>query len=179
MFSDLSILIFSVSISIFVSGLCSLMEAALYAVPVGYIKHKAEQGSKAGIILQGFKTDMSQPIAAILILNTIAHTAGASVAGWAVGEMFGSDSLAIFSIIFTLAILYFSEILPKLVGVVYSKYVSSLIAYPLLVLIFILKHLSGFLRVYLSVLKKEQIMSLVCLIKKYYLWLLLVKKKVL
>jgi CBS domain containing-hemolysin-like protein len=133
----LIILLSAIGVSVFVSALCSLMEAALYAVPLAYVKNEAKTGSRSGKILDEFRDDIGKPIAAILICNTIAHTAGASVAGWAVGEMFGSDYLVIFSIIFTLVILYFSEILPKLIGVVYCKQVSTLIAIPLKTLVWV------------------------------------------
>jgi CBS domain containing-hemolysin-like protein len=90
----------SVAFSILFSSSCSLMEAALYA---------------------------GRPIAGILILNTTANTAGASVAGWAAGEAFGSEALLPFSVIFTLVILLFCEILPKKIGVSYCKIVAPLI----------------------------------------------------
>lgn len=107
------------------------MEASLYAVPQAFVKHEAERGTRAAKILLRFKRDIGKPIATILIINTVANTAGASVAGWAAGKVFGSQYLAIFSALFTLVILYFSEIIPKLVGVMYSKRVALAIALPL------------------------------------------------
>ena len=111
------------------------MEAALYAVPVGYVKHLSEEGSAAGRILSGFKDDMRHPISAILIFNTLANTTGASIAGWAFAEHFGSSWLGGFSAAFTLAILYGSEIIPKMIGVTYCRSVSQIIALPLFVMI--------------------------------------------
>ena len=133
-----TVLIISVVSSIAISACCSLMEAALYAVPKGFIRHKVEAGSKAAALLMNLKEDVGKPIAAILILNTVANTAGASVAGWAVASIFGSNVLAVFSIIFTLCILYCSEITPKLIGVVYCKQVSMLVARPLKVIVVLL-----------------------------------------
>jgi len=133
-----TVLIISVVSSIAISACCSLMEAALYAVPKGFIRHKVEAGSKAAALLMNLKEDVGKPIAAILILNTVANTAGASVAGWAVASIFGSNVLAVFSIIFTLCILYCSEITPKLIGVVYCKQVSMLVARPLKVIVALL-----------------------------------------
>ncbi len=131
----LVIFLVALVVSIGVSFFCSLMEAALYAVSLPYVKHRAESGHRAGKLLLQFKEDMGKPIAAILILNTVAHTAGASVAGWSVGELFGSAALLPFSIIYTLVVLYFSEILPKLIGVVQSKFVATAAAAPLAILI--------------------------------------------
>lgn len=137
----LSILVISVLVSLIVSALCSLMEAALYAVPLGYVKHLSESGSRIGRILSGFKDDIGRPISAILILNTVAHTLGAAIAGAAAAEVFGKEIMVAFSLIFTLLILYLSEIVPKVVGVVYCKRVASLMAYPLMSLVFLLSPL--------------------------------------
>ncbi|MCB0318324.1 MAG: HlyC/CorC family transporter [Bdellovibrionales bacterium] len=135
----LSVFIIAVLGSVFISAFCSLMEAALYAVPIAHAKSLAENGSKSGRLLLRFKEDMAAPVAAILILNTLSNTFGASIAGWAAGVVFGSKYLAFFSAAFTLTILYLSEILPKTIGVIYSKQVAGYIAYPLSILILLLK----------------------------------------
>ena len=67
---------------------------------------------------------MEQPIAAILILNTAANTAGAAIAGSQARLLFGEASLIAFSALFTLAVLFFAEIIPKVIGVVYNQPVS-------------------------------------------------------
>ena len=85
------------------------------------------------------KENIDQPITAILTLNTIANTIGAAVAGAAAVAVFGQESLIWFSLCFTLAILLFSEILPKTVGVVYAKQLGPIITLPLHVMIVILK----------------------------------------
>ncbi|RMG43014.1 MAG: HlyC/CorC family transporter [Candidatus Dadabacteria bacterium] len=132
------ILIISVAISVIVSASCSLMEASLYAVPVAHVRHLAKSESLVGKLLLQLKEEVSRPIAAILILNTIANTAGASVAGWAVGELYGQHVLAVFSVLFILTILFFSEIIPKTVGVVYCREVAKATAVPLYLLVRIL-----------------------------------------
>ena len=65
--------------------------------------------------------DVDAPIAGILSLNTIAHTVGAALAGAAAAEVLGEPWLPYFSVIFTLVILMFSEIIPKTIGVVYAR----------------------------------------------------------
>lgn len=123
------------------------MEAALYAVPLSHVRVLAETGSKSGIILLRFKNDMGTPIAAILILNTIANTGGASIAGWAGAALFSEGVLILFSCCFVLAILYLSEIVPKIIGVSYSKVVATAVATPLYYLIKLLGPLVAFSRV--------------------------------
>lgn len=113
------------------------MEAALYAVPVGYLRHTAEEGSKLAKQLLLLKENVSKPITAILIFNTVGNTAGAAVAGFAFAEVFGQGYLFFFSLFFTLAILYLSEILPKMIGVVFCRPLSLFIVYPLKFMIFV------------------------------------------
>ncbi|MCB0340439.1 MAG: DUF21 domain-containing protein, partial [Bdellovibrionales bacterium] len=108
----LSVLIAATTTSILISFLCSLMEAALYAVPLPHAKHLAEKGGRTGKLLLRFKEDIGAPIAAILILNTIANTTGAAVAGAAVKALWGDTGLIVFSIGFTLIILLGGEIFP-------------------------------------------------------------------
>ncbi len=65
------------------------------------------------------KRNISQPITAILVLNTVAHTGGATVAGGAFLNLFGGNNIWIFSVLFTLVILLGTEILPKILGVLF------------------------------------------------------------
>lgn len=126
----MSIFIASITTVIVVSCFCSLSEASIYAVRRPYIRNLAESGSWAGQILDGFKQNMERPISAILIVNTVANTAGAAVAGAQARALFGPQALVWFSIAFTLAVLFISEIIPKIMGVVYSRPVARAVAIP-------------------------------------------------
>ena len=128
-------LVLSTVLAIVVSAMCSVAEAALYSIPLSHVEVLAKSGSRTGIILKRLKNDINQPITAILTLNTIANTMGAAVAGASVGVMFGDMYLAYFSALFTLSILFFSEIIPKTAGVTYCKELGPIIAYPLLWLV--------------------------------------------
>ncbi len=111
-------------LSLALSFLCSMMEAALLTVPYHHVKHLADSGSKRAQKLLLYKDDIRQPIAAILLLNTISHTVGAAVGGGLVAQSFTQDYVVIFSIIFTLLLLYIAEIPPKELGVVYCRTLS-------------------------------------------------------
>lgn len=126
----MTIFILSVVIVLIVSAFCSLSEAALYAVRATYVRQIAGQGSRAGQALSAFKENMEQPITAILILNTAANTAGATVAGAQAHVLFGESSLLWFSLSFTLAVLLVAEIFPKVVGVAHSRSVAAAVALP-------------------------------------------------
>jgi CBS domain containing-hemolysin-like protein len=133
-----TILALIVVLSLMLSFVCSVMEAALLTVPLAYVRHLSNSGSRAGRILAEFKEDIRKPIAAILLLNTISHTLGAAVGGALVGRLFGDDMVLVFSAVFTLMLLYFAEIPPKELGVIYSRQASVIIAFPLKVMIYLM-----------------------------------------
>jgi CBS domain containing-hemolysin-like protein len=126
----LSLLVTVVIFSLVVSALCSLTEAALYSVPLVYVRHLAESGSRSGKKLLVFKEDMARPISAILILNTFANTAGPAVGGALAAALYGDRFAIIFAIFITAAVLFLSEIIPKILGVSYCKQVARVIAGP-------------------------------------------------
>ena len=131
-------LILAAGLAIIVSGMCSLFEAVLYSVPVSLIEAQAQAGKSSGRIFKKLRKEIDRPISAILSLNTIANTAGATIAGSAVAATFGHEWVSYFSAFFTLSILLFSEVLPKTIGVVYSMRLSPLIARPLQWLVWLL-----------------------------------------
>ena len=99
--------------SIALSALCSMLEATLLSTPISFITGLEEQGVKGAERLKKLKQNPDRPISAILCLNTIANTVGASIVGSLVYEVYGDDLVGIFSTIFTFSILFFSEIIPK------------------------------------------------------------------
>ena len=126
----MTVFIVSVALVLIISALCSLSEAAIYAVRLPFVRRLTEGGSQAGAILSGFKENMERPISAILIINTTANTAGAAIAGAQARLLFGESALVWFSLTFTLAVLFFSEIIPKVAGVVFNRPISQIIAAP-------------------------------------------------
>ncbi|MEE8526408.1 MAG: hemolysin family protein [Thermoanaerobaculia bacterium] len=120
----------SVAFVLIVSAYCSLSEAALYSIRLPFVRQLADSGSQAGAVLAGFKANMERPITAILIVNTVANTAGASVAGAQARALWGDTALIWFSAAFTLSVLLLSEILPKVAGVNYRRVVAPAISVP-------------------------------------------------
>jgi CBS domain containing-hemolysin-like protein len=97
-----------------------------------------KQGHPSAEHLQNLRSDIEKPITAILTLNTIANTIGASVAGAAAAKLFGQEHLLLFSGVFTITILIFSEILPKTLGVAYAFKLAPTLTYPLRAMVFFL-----------------------------------------
>ena len=124
-------LIISVFIVLVTSFFCSMTEAILLSLnPLTINKLKKRQPHAAEAWTR-MKSNVGRPIAAILILNTVANTGGASVAGGAFAEIFGRNSLWIFSVSITLTILLGTEILPKIIGVTFRDRLAPLVAKPL------------------------------------------------
>lgn len=135
----LQTLITSVSLAICVSALCSVCEAVLYSLSASQVEMLKKSGYSSASHLQDLRSDIDEPITAILTLNTIANTVGASVAGAAAAKLYGDHNIIWFSSIFTLSILIFSEILPKTIGVNFAYRLAPFIAYPLRYMVIILK----------------------------------------
>jgi len=129
----MTLLISIVLITIIVSASCSFYEAILYSTRRGTLesaKTQQKRGKLARLFID-MKTNISKPIAAILILNTVANTAGANIAGMYASEVLGKALLPFFSILFTIAILFLSEIMPKTLGALHWKSLWPWIVYPL------------------------------------------------
>lgn len=114
-------------VSIVVSFLCSILEAVLLSITPAFTGIQVQNESPIAEDLSRYKDDIDRPLAAILTLNTIAHTVGAIGVGSQAAVVFGRANIEILgqSLIsieafiagaMTLAILIFSEVIPKTLG---------------------------------------------------------------
>lgn len=142
----MSTFIISIAIALGVSFLCSVMEAALLSITPSRIALISEKSPMTGRLCNQFKQDIEKPIAVILILNTAAHTFGASIAGAQFDKLFGSSHIWIFSLIFTLVMVQYTEILPKTLGVRFNAAVVRGTAPALSLLIKLMKPLIWLVR---------------------------------
>ncbi|MGD8324411.1 MAG: hemolysin family protein [Gammaproteobacteria bacterium] len=131
----------AVAVVLVVSFLCSIFESVLLSLSRPKIELLAKQGSRAAPLLAGFKANMDVPIAAILILNTAAHTVGAAVAGASYSNVFDPATLWVFSLVFTIAVLLFTEIIPKTLGVSHATALAVPVAHGIHLLTVALKPL--------------------------------------
>jgi len=129
--ADLVLLILYVSLALVFSFLCSVAEAVLLSITPSYIEGLKEKRPQRAALLKRLKHDnVDRSLAAILTLNTIAHTVGAIGAGAKATVVFGSTWFGVFSAAMTLMILFLSEIVPKTIGAVYwSKLVGPTALY--------------------------------------------------
>jgi len=128
--SSVLLLILFVLVAIGISFICSLAEAALLSMTPSYIADLQETNPKKSNMLKRLKVDnIDQSLAAILTLNTVAHTLGSIGAGAQATIVFGSAWFGLFSAFMTLAILFLSEIMPKTLGTIYWRQLGGLVAY--------------------------------------------------
>ena len=120
------------------SFLCSIAEAVILSVTSAYVALKEKDGKPSGTLLRKLKAEINKPLAAILTLNTIAHTVGAVGAGAQAVVVFGSAYLGVASAVLTLLILVVSEIIPKTLGAHHWRKLAPATAYGLRFLIWLL-----------------------------------------
>jgi CBS domain containing-hemolysin-like protein len=118
--ADAVLLMAYVLLALFFSFLCSVAEAVLLSITPSYIEELKEKRPKRAALLKRLKQDnVDRSLAAILTLNTLAHTVGAIMAGAKATVVFGSAWFGLFSAAMTLMILFLSEIVPKTIGAIH------------------------------------------------------------
>ena len=125
----MTLLLVLAAMTIGMSFLCSLLEAALLSLSPSYVKMLVTERPRLGNLLDKMKDNIDRPLAAILTFNTIANTAGAVGVGAQAEKIFGDKAIGIVSAGLTLVILIVSEIVPKTLGAVYAKPLAGFTAY--------------------------------------------------
>lgn len=118
------LLILIVVVSIAISFICSILEAALLSLTPSYISQQKVDAPALYPKLKKLRDKIDRPLAAILTLNTIAHTAGAAGVGAQVTSLYGSGYLGVASAVMTVLILVLSEIIPKVLGAKYWRRIT-------------------------------------------------------
>ena len=127
----MTLLVISLVGALGISAMCSLLEATLLSYSNSQVSMLTAKRPRLGATWKRFKDNIERPIAVILIVNTTAHTVGATFAGAQFETVFGEKWLVLFSIVFTYVMLQFTEILPKSLGVRYNHVLAPIIAPPL------------------------------------------------
>ena len=109
-------LIAFVAVALVVSFFCSVFESVLHHLTPAYVINLEKKQSRWASAVRGLYDNLGRSQAAVLILNTIAHTVGAAGAGVQAASVFGDGSTGLFVAVLTLLILFVSEIIPKTLG---------------------------------------------------------------
>ena len=112
----MTLLLIYLAIAIGVSFLCSVLEAVLLSITPSFAAKMKTDKPRAGERINHVKKHLDESLSSILILNTFAHTMGAAGVGSQAMQVFGPQWETLIAVLLTLAILYFSEIIPKTLG---------------------------------------------------------------
>lgn len=125
--------IIAIAFTIGTSALCSILEAMLLSTTTAEIEALKKSHPMRGKQLEEHKQNVEKSSSAILSLNTIANTLGATVVGGLAVQIWPQDVnvLLKISILMALAILFFSEIIPKNVGILYRPSLQPVLVLPL------------------------------------------------
>lgn len=125
------LLMLTVLVSMGLSFFCSLTEACFLSLSMADVADLAEHRPRLADMLRKLRENIQKPIAAILILNNLSNICGAAVAGVFFSDLFGQKWIGVFSFLFSLAIIQWSEYLPKTLGVIHKRKLAGLITWPL------------------------------------------------
>lgn len=137
----MQVFVVAVTVALVVSFMCSIFESVLLSISHAQVEVLVEKGKASGRILKAFKERIDVPISAILITNTAAHTIGTTVAGASYSTAFDAESLWVFTVIFTIVVLLFTEIIPKTLGVAHSGRLVKPVAHGIRALTILLRPL--------------------------------------
>jgi CBS domain containing-hemolysin-like protein len=115
----MTLLFVYLAIAIGISFVCSILEAVLLSITPSYLANTLVNKPRAGKTLTSVKKHLDESLSSILILNTFAHTMGAAGVGSQAIRIYGEQWETLIAVLLTLAILYFSEIIPKTLGATY------------------------------------------------------------
>lgn len=117
----MTLLFVYLAIAIGVSFMCSVLEAVLLSITPSYVENLSSVRPRAAARINRVRERLDESLAGILILNTFAHTMGAAGVGSQALQIFGARWETLIAVLLTLAILYFSEIIPKTLGATFWR----------------------------------------------------------
>ena len=125
----MTLLLVYLAIAIGLSFICSVLEAVLLSTTPSFVEQVSIKHPKSGVVLAKSKERLDESLSSILILNTFAHTMGAAGVGSQGVRVFGDQWETVIAVLLTLAILYFSEIIPKTLGATFWRTLAVPAAY--------------------------------------------------
>lgn len=159
---EITLLLLYLAIAIGFSFLCSIAEAVLLSVTPSFLAERRQEETASAKRIIRLKENIDRPLAAILSLNTIAHTVGAAGVGAQATKVYGDQYVGVISAVLTLLILVFSEIIPKTIGALHWRRLAGPVAWLidwLIVFMLPLVWLSEFVTKLLSGSKEQELVT--------------------
>ncbi|HUH92330.1 MAG TPA: CNNM domain-containing protein [Casimicrobiaceae bacterium] len=113
------------------SAFFSIAETAMMAVNRYRLRHRAQKGSRGAKLVLSLLGQTDKLLGVILLGNTLVAAAAATITSVITKRLFGEGELALAlgTVAISFAILIFSEITPKVVGVAHADRIAPLVSY--------------------------------------------------
>ncbi len=118
----------AVTALLLISAFFSGSETALTAASRGVLKAQADKGSRGAKAALAVTDDNERMIGALLLGNNIANILSAALTTALLTDLFGSKGVAIATVMVTVLVLVFAEVLPKTVAIISPVPVAILVA---------------------------------------------------
>jgi len=127
----------AVTVLLLMSAFFSGSETALTAASRGMLKAQADKGSRGAKAALSVTDDSESMIGALLLGNNIANILSAALTTALLTDLFGSKGVAIATVMVTVLVLVFAEVLPKTIAIISPVPVAILVG-PVVKLLIIL-----------------------------------------
>ncbi len=121
----------SILILLVLSAFFSGSETALTAASRGKLRSAADKGSKGADRALTVTEDNERLIGSVLLGNNVVNILATSLATAVLTKLFGQNGVAAATLIMTLLVLIFAEVLPKTLAITYPETVASRVARPI------------------------------------------------
>ncbi|MCY4006519.1 MAG: HlyC/CorC family transporter [Rhodobacteraceae bacterium] len=146
--ADASIWIYIVAIGLLIclSALFSGSETALTSVSRGKLRLRADDGDRAAARALRITANRERLIGAVLLGNNLVNILAAALATSLFTKLVGESGVAMATLVMTLLILFFAELLPKTYSITHPEAASRLVSPIISVIIFLFHPLVAVLR---------------------------------
>ena len=117
----------AVTVLLLISAFFSGSETALTAASRGMLKAQADKGSRGAKAALSVTDDSESMIGALLLGNNIANILSAALTTALLTDLFGSKGVAIATVMVTVLVLVFAEVLPKTIAIISPVPVAILV----------------------------------------------------
>jgi len=119
------------------SAFFSGSETALTAASRGKLRSAADKGSKGAERALEVTEDNERLIGSVLLGNNVVNILATSLATAVLTKLFGQNGVAVATLVMTLLVLIFAEVLPKTLAITYPETVASRVARPIGIVVFL------------------------------------------
>jgi Mg2+/Co2+ transporter CorB len=128
--SSIFLWIGAIAVLLVVSAFFAGSETALTAVSRGKMHQLEKDGSRAAANVNALVTDREKLIGSLLLGNTFVNILASSIATWLLETTLGPRAVAVATVLMTIVILVFGEVLPKTLAIARTDRFALTVAWP-------------------------------------------------